>query len=90
MFELKEITKIEIDWEKVEDKFEKLLLDEVEKLTYVSVEISADESLVFCDLVYKLNREIGKETLVIVVEDKTDLIEKVEYIYSKIKKWLNS
>lgn len=90
MFELNEITTIQMDWAKVEAKFEKLLVEEIEKLTYISIEITESKSLIFCDLTYVLNKKIGKETVLVDAEIKTDLIEKVEYTYSEIKKCLNS
>lgn len=90
MFEINTLLKKELDWEnKVEEEFNKRLLSEIKKLTFISLNISeVDTNCISYEMVYHFGKEIGRDVDLICFDKSQSLEEKLEQAYNEFKNFL--
>lgn len=90
MFDTNKLLKQELDWEnKVEEEFTKRLLNEIKKLTFISLNISeVDTNCISYEMVYHFSKEVGRDVDLIYFEKNQSLEEKLEQAYNEFKNFL--
>lgn len=90
MFDTNKLLKKELDWEnKVEEEFTKRLLSEIKKLTFISLNFNEiDANCISYEMVYRFDKEVGRDVDLIYFEKNQSLEEKLEQAYNEFKNFL--